>query len=49
MEKKSRSNEYCSICKKIHRKGKCIELSPKVSNDIAKVAMALVKRASGRW
>ena len=47
MGKKSRGNEYCEVCKKIHRVGKCTELSPKeLSNVTADVAMALMRRAT---
>ncbi len=46
---KDRANTFCSVCKKIHRKGKCTELSPKeLSNVTADVAMALMNRAARR-
>ena len=44
---KNRANEYCDVCKKIHRKGKCTELSTKeISNLTATTAMALMMRAT---
>ena len=47
MGKKSRGNEYCDVCKKIHRKGKCTELSTKeVSKFTANTVMALMMRAT---
>lgn len=47
MKEKSRANEYCDVCKKIHRKGRCTELSTKdVSKFTANTAMALMKRAT---
>ena len=47
MKGKSHANEYCDVCKKIHRKGKCTELSTKkISNLTANTAMALMMRAA---
>jgi hypothetical protein len=47
MGKKNRANEYCDVCKKIHRNGKCTELSTKdVNNITANTAMALMMRAT---
>lgn len=44
---KDRANTFCDVCKKIHRKGKCTELSPKELNNVtADVAMALMRRAT---
>ena len=47
MKGKSRANEYCDVCKKIHRKGKCTELSTKeISSLTADAAMALIMRTA---
>ena len=44
---KDRANEYCEVCKKIHRKGKCTELTKKeLSNVTSNTAMALIMRAT---
>lgn len=44
---KDRANEYCDVCKKIHRKGKCTELSKKeIAAVTPAVAMAIMKRAT---
>ncbi len=44
---KNRANEYCDVCKKIHRKGKCTELSTKEVNKLTvNAAMALMMRAT---
>jgi len=44
---KNRSNEYCDVCKKIHRKGKCTELSTKdISKFTVGAAMAMMMRST---
>ncbi len=44
---KDRANTFCSVCKKIHRKGKCTDLTKKELNNVtADVAMALMRRAT---
>lgn len=42
---KNRANEYCDVCKKIHRKEKCTELNKKESTITTDFAKSIISRS----